>query len=96
MKDYAKTPTRIGTEEVTTEIKTTAENGNVLEDFVVSAKAESPANMTFGQAIDETYTAEDFTGHIGALLDKNAEDDDINDALAFLQRLYEIASQFVS
>lgn len=55
----------------------------------------------FFAELNEKYTAEDFTGHIGFLLDDNVDLDDMdtakihNDAIDFLQEIYDIAADYV-
>ena len=50
---------------------------------------------TFGQLIDNTYTAEDFTGHLGVLLDKDSNEEDTHSAWKFLEDVYTLATQFI-
>lgn len=49
----------------------------------------------FIKQIQNRYTLEDITGHLGALFDDNADEEELNTSYNFVRELYYIASKCV-
>ena len=50
---------------------------------------------TFGEAIDQNFTAENFTGNLGEILESPEINNMPNYMRRFLQNVYDVASKFV-
>ena len=55
----------------------------------------TPDDSDFFDELNDTYTVEDFTGHIGVLLDEHAESEDKAEAMRFIEKLYLMATNYL-
>ena len=52
-------------------------------------------NQDFFDELKEKYSVEDFTGHIGVLLDDGAGDDEITESRRWLQAIDQMAVKYL-